>query len=434
MKSAVREQGGISGVSPRELRAGLTLAILLMSLVLASQPAHSQTFSVLYSFTGKNGDGADPMAGLVRDAAGNFYGVTSGGGSGGAGTVFKLSMGQDGAWTETILHRFEGGSDGAFPLGRLVLDLEGNLYGTTSGVAGTVFKLTPSGEKTVLYTFCSVANCADGASPNGGLVRDGSGNLYGTTALGGNSAFCPEGCGGVFKVTKTGEEVVLYSFCSIANCADGSFPIGGDGFFNDETLVRDGLGNLYGTTPTGGDAAFCSDDRGCGTVFKVSKDGKETVLHSFCSSAKCADGSYPEVGLIQDAASNLYGTTSDGGAHIRYGTVYQVNAAGDETVLYSFHGRAAVGQVSPSSLALDAAGNLYGTTAHGGAFNSGSVFTVTTAGRARILYSFNNASDGGEPQGGLVLDSAGNLYGTASAGNLQDCNGNGCGIVFELAP
>jgi uncharacterized repeat protein (TIGR03803 family) len=114
--------------------------------------------------------------------------------------------------------------------------------------------------------------------------------------------------------------------------------------------------------------------------------------------------------------------------------VYQVNAAGDETVLYSFHGRAAVGQVSPSSLALDAAGNLYGTTAHGGAFNSGSVFTVTTAGRARILYSFNNASDGGEPQGGLVLDSAGNLYGTASAGNLQDCNGNGCGIVFELAP
>jgi len=405
-----------------------------MSLVVATQPARSQTLSVVYTFTGKHGDGADPMAGLVRDAAGNLYGVTSEGGSGGAGTVFKLSMRQDGAWTETILHRFEGGSDGAFPLGRLVLDLEGNLYGTTSGVAGTVFKLTPSGKKTVLYTFCSVANCADGASPNGGLVRDASGNLYGTTALGGNPAFCPEGCGVVFKITRTGEEVVLYSFCSVANCADGSFPVGGDGFFNDETLVRDAAGNLYGTTPTGGDAAFCTDDRGCGTVFKVSKDGKETVLHSFCSDEKCADGSYPGVGLIKDAAGNLYGTTGDGGAHIRYGTVYEVNTAGNETVLYSFPGRAAVGEVYPSSLALDAAGNLYGTSALGGTFNSGSVFRVTSAGRARILHSFNNSSNGGEPGGGLVLDSAGNLYGTALGGDLKDCNGNGCGIVFELTP
>jgi uncharacterized repeat protein (TIGR03803 family) len=236
----------------------------------------------------------------------------------------------------------------------LILDSAGNLYGTTirggTSNLGTVFKVTKTGKETVLYNFWSVASCADGEFPNGGLVRDADGNLYGTTALGGNPAFCGEGCGIVFKITKTGKETVLYNFCSIANCADGAFPVGGGGTFPDEWLVLDTAGNLYGTTPTGGDIAFCADDRGCGTVFKVDKTGKETVLHSFCSDVKCADGSYPFVGLVQDAAGNLYGTTIEGGKHVHYGTVFKVDVTSNETVLYSFAGRAASGEVYPSPL------------------------------------------------------------------------------------
>ncbi len=414
-------------------RAMLALAIASVTLFEATQSLHAQTVSVLYTLTG-----AFPTGGLVRDSAGNLYGTTPEGGIG-AGTVFKLSLGKDGAWTETVLYTFTGAPDAAGPEGGLVLESAGNLYGTTmrggTSNLGAVFKVTKTGKETVLYSFCSVANCADGEFPNGGLVRDADGNLYGTTALGGNPAFCGEGCGIVFKITKTGKETVLYNFCSIANCADGAFPVGGGGTFPDEWLVRDAAGNLYGTTPAGGDLAFCGDDRGCGTVFKVDKTGKETVLHSFCSVAKCADGSYPLVGLIQDGAGNLYGTTTDGGKHVHYGTVFKVDTTGKGTVLYSFPGHASVGEVYPSALVLDAAANLYGTTEFSGTFHSGSVFEVTNSGRTRTLYSFNNGTDGGSPEGGLILDSAGNVYGTTlSGGNVNGCEGFGCGTVFELTP
>jgi uncharacterized repeat protein (TIGR03803 family) len=414
-------------------RARLSLAIAVMTLIVAIKPAPAQTLSVLYTFTG-----AFSTGGLVRDSAGNFYGTTEFGGDG-AGTVFKLSIGDDGAWTETVLHTFAAPADGGFPEGGLILDSAGNLYGTTqrggASNLGAVFKVTKTGKETVLYSFCSVANCADGEFPNGGLIRDAEGNLYGTTQLGGNPALCTEGCGVVFKVTKTGKEAVLYNFCSVANCADGGFPVGGGGTFPDDWLVLDAAGNLYGTTPVGGDLAFCGDNGGCGTVFKVTKTGEETVLYSFCSVAKCADGSYPSAGLIQDGAGNLYGTTNDGGKHIHYGTVFKVDATGNETVLYSFPGRAATGKIDPSPLVMGAGGNFYGTTEFGGTFHSGSVFEVTNSGRTRTLYSFTDGTDGGSPEGRLVLDSAGNLYGTTlSGGNLNDCEGFGCGTVFELTP
>jgi uncharacterized repeat protein (TIGR03803 family) len=167
----------------------------------------------------------------------------------------------------------------------------------------------------------------------------------------------------------------------------------------------------------------------------VDTTGKETVLHSFCAEAKCADGSYPEVGLTVDTADNLYGTTNEGGAHVHYGTVFEVNTAGNETVLYSFPGHADIGPVDPSSLIVDAADNLYGMTESGGTFGMGSVFTLKSGGRIRTLYSFNvNKTSADYPDGGLLLDPAGNLYGTAGGGNLNDCNGEGCGIVFELTP
>ncbi|MGB8010020.1 MAG: choice-of-anchor tandem repeat GloVer-containing protein [Terriglobales bacterium] len=432
--SPARDQDATSGMLQLPARATLVLAIALISLFAAAPSADAQTFDVIYRFTGTHGDGANSTAGLVRDSAGNLYGTTSVGGNG-AGTVFKLSLSQDGVWTETILYTFNGSSDGAFPAGGLILDSAGNLYGTTTGTTGTVFRLTPAGEHTVLYAFCSLPDCADGTNPNGGLVRDAAGNLYGTTSLGGNPALCEEGCGTVYKVDPAGNETVLYSFCAVANCADGSFPIGGGVAFPEDGLVLDAAGNLYGTTPTGGNAGFCADDRGCGTVYKVDPSGNETVLHSFCSDAKCADGSYPDVGLTQDAAGNLYGTTESGGAHIHYGTVFKLDAVGNETVLHSFSGHPVFGPLYPSGLVLDAKGNLYGTTNFGGTFHQGSVFKVTKSGQARTLYSFTGGREGAPPGGGLVLDPAGNLYGTTEDGGYpHHCHTYGCGVVFKLTP
>ncbi|MGB8005852.1 MAG: choice-of-anchor tandem repeat GloVer-containing protein [Terriglobales bacterium] len=402
-------------------------AIGFLLLVAAAESVHAQTFRVLYSFTGMEGN--NPPGPLVRDEAGNFYGT----GGGGAGTVLKLSLGKNGAWTETVLYRFQGAPNAAGPVGRLVLDSEGNFYGTTlnggPANAGTVYKLTKGGKLTVLYSFCSVANCADGVQPNGGLVRDAAGNLYGTTALGGNAGEC---CGTVFKLDTSGNETVLYKFCSIANCADGSFPIGGGGFFFDETLVLDAAGNLYGTTPTGGDSPGCGET-GCGVAYKVDAAGNETVLYNFCMEAKCADGSYPAVGLAQDTAGNLYGTTLVGGEH-NYGGVFKVDATGAETVLYSFPRPLPLSEAYASSLIKDAAGNLYGTTESLGTFHEGMVFEVTKAWRTRKLYSFKDGTDGAFPYS-LVQDPAGNLYGTTNVGgNLSDCKGLGCGTFFELTP
>ncbi len=191
MTSPVRDQGGISEMRQRPARTALALAIACMSLVVAAQSLRAQTLSVLYSFTGKDGD--DSPGELVRDSAGNFCGKTTY--DRGDGTVLKLYLGKNGAWTERVLHIFEGPpDDGATPEGRLVLDSSGNLYGTTLGGGtanlGTVSKITKTGQETVLYNFCSLADCADGAYPNGGLVLDAAGNLYGTTPYGGDSVAC----------------------------------------------------------------------------------------------------------------------------------------------------------------------------------------------------------------------------------------------------
>lgn len=231
-------------------------------------PNGNQT--VLHSFTGV--DGSYPYGGLVRDPVGNIYGTTFTGGASGFGTVFKL----DTAGNETVLHSFTG-ADGMSPLGGLVRDPVGNLYGTTAAGGGDpmcaagngcgiVFKLDKTGKETVLHVF----NMADGSNPLGALIRDAAGNLYGTTANGGdltcNAGF---GCGTVFKLDANGAETVIYTF---TGGADGAAPFAG--------LARDPAGNLYGSTYFGGDLT-CSPPSGCGTIFKVDTIGAETVLHSF---------------------------------------------------------------------------------------------------------------------------------------------------------
>jgi len=270
----------------------------------------------------------------------------------------------------------------------------------------------------VLHSFAG--HPGDGANPEAGLVRDAQGNLYGTTLTGGSGG--PElcsgvgGCGTVFKLDTTSKETVLYSFTGVP---DGEEP--------DAGLVRDAQGNLYGTTYNGGASNL-------GTVFELDTTGKETVLHSFTGTG--GDGSEPYGGLVLDAQGNLYGTTSFGGAS-GDGTVFELDTAGKETVLYSFTGTGGDGAY-PSGLVRDAQGNLYGTTYGGGASGFGTVFKLDTAGKETVLYSFTGTGgDGAYPSGlvRLVRDAQGNLYGTTYEGGDLACDAPyGCGTVFKLTP
>src|SRR6266852_5668058 len=286
----------------------MTLAALSVLLLVSVPPAHGQTETVLYSFQGSP-DGADPLGALVLDKEGNLYGGTGEGGARFYGTVFELTP----QGTETILHSFgPNGGDGYDPLAGVVRDKKGNLYGTSifggaygggNGYGcGTVFKLTPKGKETILHSFNN--NGTDGFYPLGGVVMDKNGNLYGTTLYGGAYSCFGYGCGTVFELTPPGTETILYSL-NRDNGTDGFNPFAG--------LVRDETGNLYGTTFFGG--AY-SD----GTVFEVTPSGTETILSSFGSNG---DGHLPSGGLVLDKKGNLYGTTAKGGAY-GYGTVYKV--------------------------------------------------------------------------------------------------------------
>jgi uncharacterized repeat protein (TIGR03803 family) len=420
--------------------------------------ASGYNFQVLYTFGGTTTDGKEPNAGLIRDAAGNLYGTTVSGGIGGAGAIFKL----DTTGEESVLYSFCSATnctDGMYPRG-LVQDAAGNLYGTTvwGGVGGgvgngVVFKLAPPAQsdenwtQTVLYSFG--ANNTDGSMPLAGLIQDAAGNLYGTTSAGGTTAG-----GTVFMLAPPSQsggnwtETVLYSFDSTTT--DGSSPHAG--------LIQDAAGNLYGTTAGGGGSGRGSN----GTVFMLTPPSQsaaswtETVLYNFCSASNCTDGYFPEAGLIQDAAGNLYGTTLYGGANTGTydyghggGTVFklappsQSGASWTETVLYSFPASSTDGYSPEASLIQDAAGNLYGTTEFGGAntgadsgYGGGTVFKLAPPatsggnGTETVLYNFCSATsctDGSSPVDSLIQDVAGNLYGTASGGGAHVG-----GTVFKL--
>ena len=278
------------------------LAILALTFFLGT--GWAQTETLIHSFAGGT-DGATPFAGLIGDPKGNGYGTTyAGGGSsacpGGCGTVYKISS----SGKESVIHAFTGGTtDGCYPYAPLVIDKNGNLYGTTSGCGtnntGSVFKVSPSGTETILHNFGVAFIGGDGSYPRGGLALDAQGNLYGTTTQGG---VLPDVGGTVFKLTPSGVETVLYSF---TGGADGGEPLAGP--------ILDASGNLYGTTHIGGTNSE-------GTVFEVSASGNETVLHSFGSTG---DGLFPDGGLVFDKKGNLYGTTSEGGS-FGAGTVFAV--------------------------------------------------------------------------------------------------------------
>jgi len=394
----------------RAAKLAMALAGMLVSGTYLAPSAQAHTFKILYTFTG-GADGNGPgWARLIADKAGNLYGTTQNGGVQGFGVVFKL----DPAGNETVLYTFTGGADGAYPEGGLVMDAAGNLYGTAENGGlhpgsqgfGVVFKLDPAGNQTVLHTF----NYVDGANPYDPVILDAAGNLYGTTFSGGYY-----GAGTVFKLDTAGTEKVLHSF---SGHVDGANPYSG--------LIRDSAGNFYGTTEYGGDLGGCSRT-GCGVVFKVGPGGKETVLYVFTGGS---DGANPRAPLIRDAAGNLYGTTWAGGLlPENNGTVFKLDTAGQETVLYTFPGGPNPSSgVNPwAGLTMDTAGNLYGTTNHaGGACFCGTVFQLATAGTYTVLHTFDG-SDGQYSEAPVIL-LKGALYGITSSGGPN----SGAGTIFKI--
>jgi uncharacterized repeat protein (TIGR03803 family) len=402
------KQGKTSGI----------LQVTALSLLLATANAIllAQTLTVLHTFDGS--DGQYPNAPLILDSAGNLYGTTPFG-SAGYGTIFKLVK----AGNYRVLYSFVGSpNDGAYPEGGLLRDKQGTFYGTTwqggTTNGGTVFKFDVSGKETALHNF--VLNSTDGMWPYAGLIQDAKGNLYGTTSAGGIS-----GGGIVFELESTGKEDVLFNFNG--NMGNGMYPGGG-------SLLRT-KGSLYGTTGFGGASNL-------GTVFALHKS-KATTVVNFGG----AEGEFPFAGLIKDSAGNLYGTTQYGGdltCHAQSsgcGTVFKLDAKGNETVLYSFLG-SPDGDDVIAGLVSDKTGNLYGTTAYGGTGgcqNSpyqgcGTIFKIDPTGKETVLFNFTGGADGKYPYGGVIRDSKGNLYGTAAEGGGKGCGGSGCGTLFKLTP
>jgi uncharacterized repeat protein (TIGR03803 family) len=394
------------------------ILVLLGTLLgaLSTAPLQSQTYEVLHSF--EEPPPANPAAGLIADSAGNLYGTTQQGGAYGYGTVFKLDASK--GFALEILHRFSG-FDSGFPLGALIADSEGNLYGTTSGVDdyGTVFKLDKSKgyALTILHAF---TGGSDGGDPVAGLIADSAGNLYGTTQLGGDSAVSPGG-GTVFKldISRHYALTTLHSF---------PFPPTSEGFQPIASLVADSSGNLYGTTVAGGASNL-------GAIFRLDASSSYafTILHSFTGSP---EGSEPHAGLIADSAGNLYGTTFGGGT-TGYGTVFKVEASSGYTLktLYNFRG-GGDGWWVVAPLTVDSAGNLYGTTSRSGFSPDATVFKLDASkGYALTTLQILPAPDGGNSifsdrlaGAALITDPAGNLYGTTYFGGPERYYGT----VFKL--
>jgi uncharacterized repeat protein (TIGR03803 family) len=335
---------------------------------------------------------------------------------------------------DSVVYSFTGGADGASPAAGFVADASGNLYSTAFGGGasghGDVFELSANGTRTVLYSF---TGGADGGAPQSNLIRDKDGNLFGTTSAGG-----AKNIGTVFMLAPNGTEAVLHSF---KGGYDGAYPEAG--------LIADGKGNLYGTTQAGGGAAYCGG--GCGTVFRISRSGKEEVIYAFAGSP---DGAYPAAGLVADRAGNLYGTTLGGGLQSNYcgigcGIAFELSPSGgstwSETVIHAFVGGGSDGINPAAGLTADGAGNFYGTTTLGGnlkdciaAAGCGSVFELSPAQNGAwsevVVYAFKGGSDGSTPYAGLIRDGGGNFYGTTFEGGLSNCPySSGCGTVFRIS-
>lgn len=421
VKGHLSVSGFLSGIE-NGIQVGFRLVpflpVLVAVLLGSASLAIAQTETVVYSFQ----PGSLPYSGVVLDAQGNIYGTTYAGGTsanctGGCGTLFEITA----AGKEIVLHNFRGGTDGASPVGALWRDAQGNLFGTS--FFGDGLGTCPTGCGTVFEVTSGGHKrvvhrfrgaTTDGSSPYSNLIADGDGNLFGTTSAGGSF-----GRGTIFEITAFGKEKVLYNF---SGGTDGGWPTAG--------LIRDAKGNFYGTT-SGGGTPVGKCWQGCGTVFEFTSDGRERVLYSFTGEK---DGWAPFARLLRDARGNLYGTTMENGFSYNCwdcGTVFEIAADGTEETLHRFHG-VPDGWGPNGGLVMDRQGNLYGTTILGGRAGGagcGTVFEITGAGRERILYSFS-CSDGSAPYGDLVMDAHGSIYGTTASGGAYQYGGT----VFRIQP
>jgi len=365
------------------------------------------------------------VAPLIQGIDGNFYGTTTVGGIRGDGTVFKIGP----SGTLTTLKSFctiSGCADGDIPYGGLVQTTDGDFYGTTwvGGAygGGNVFKFTPGGAFTTLYSFCSLGEpCIDGLDLYDGLVQAIDGDFYGTTVGGGANG---SNDGTVFKITASGTLTTLYSFCS-----QGAYPYCLDGYFVVSGLVQAANGDFYGTTLYGGTADS-------GTLFKMKPSGALTTLYSFCSQTNCTDGAGPHGVLVQATDGDLYGTTEYGGAHGE-GTVFRITPSGALATLYSFCSQGspcADGGRPEAGLIQATDGNFYGTTfgCTGCGAEVGSVFQITPAGVLTTLHIFCEqgapCTEPNSPAAPLLQATDGNFYGTSQLGGT-----NHEGAIFTLS-
>ena len=400
----------------------VALILAILAAILTSVPtAEAQTITVLHSFTA-GGDGSTPIAGVTLDRAGNLYGTTNGIESGSPSTVFKMSHVGSG-WILNTLYTFNHRNDPTDVYAGVVLGPDGTLYGTSYEGAqfnlGAVFALRPPATVcksvscpwtlTILHSFDGM----DGAHPDlGNLVFDSAGNIYGTTNAGGGHVR-----GTVFGLTRSSNgwtESVLYNF---TGGSDGGSPYNGVAF--------DSAGNLYGTTSEGG-------SNGYGTVYELSPSGSgwtETTLYSFTDNA---DGANPIGGVAVDAEGNLYGTTSVALGGRGSGTVWELspsNGGWAFTVLHSFFGPAYPGPLA--TLTLDSAGNIYGTstyTGEGSGFGEAFKLTPSGGGWTYTSYDFDGVTVR-NPECPVAVDANGNLYGTSVLGGTGDW-----GAVWEITP
>lgn len=415
------------------LRTALAVLVLLVSNL-----AWSASAKPLYTFP------ADTPGALVFDASGNLYGTTYGGGAYGHGSVFELSPSSKG-WTQTVLYSFKGGADGLEPnpSESLIFDAHGNLYGTTIGGGdqscldgcGVVFELTPHAggqwTESVIYSF----NGSPAYAPEAGVILDTSGNLYGTT-YGSYSCSTGECVGTAFELSPTSNVwniTILHEFGTYHN--DGIGPL--------SALAFDPSGNLYGTTYAGGVPNCGFGQSGCGTVFEFTPAAKGSWRYRVIWRFKGGpDGDRPYGGVVSDRAGNLFGATALAGKNGQdcasntpgCGTVFELspnsNGTWTQSTIHTFAGYPKDGGVPFDRLVLDQAGNVFGTTLSAGSSGRGTVFELSpqsSGWRETLLYNFTPRNKVGFfPQAGLILDSAGNLYGTDTEGN------NSAGVAFEI--
>jgi len=402
-----------------------TLALFCVSAVNTS----AQVFARMASFGGASGD--QPLySSVVQGTDANYYGTTYFGGTVGGcgdgypcGNIFRMTPGG----LLTNLYSFcslPSCADGEWPSEGLTVGSNGNLYGTTSAGGanggGTIFEITLAGNLTTLYNFCSQGTCADGSAPRSVLLLASNGSFYGTTSRGGT------GSGGtVFEITPTGHFSTVYRFCSLKNCADGSGPVAG--------VIQGTDGNFYGTTSFGGHSGTLD----FGTVFKLTPTGTLTTLYEFCSQSLCTDGADPQAPLVQASNGNLYGTTLVGGPSTECrqpgcGVAFEITTTGTYTKLHDFcsEPNCADGGQPYAGMVQATDGNLYGTT-HLSREES-VIYQITPSGAFTKVHTFcgnQSCPYGDAPYAGLFQSTNGVLYGTANAGGTSKTCAN-CGVIY----